>query len=150
MYYPRLSILPTSLRRANTYIKDNHRHHGALNSCRFALRVLDGRGKQRGVLVTRNPASKSLDDQLTLEISRICTDGAKNAVTKLVGSTRRAAKALGYKRIITYTLPEEGGASLRAANFDLVDTACGDTKLRHGGNGQRRQTGHLWRWELAL
>lgn len=67
------------------------------------------------------------DNGLTLEVNRCCTDGAKNACSMLYGAAWRAAKALGYQRLITYTLPEEGGASLRASGWRLLG-------LRGGGN----------------
>src|SRR3546814_18235817 len=61
----------------------------------------------------------------TREVTRRCTDGAPNACSKLYGAAWKAAKALGYTRLITYTLPEEGGASLRAAGWQLVGTRGG-------------------------
>ena len=57
---------------------------------------------------------------MTLEVTRLCTDGTKNACSFLYGKAARAAFALGYRRIGTYTLPDEGGASLRAAGWKLI------------------------------
>ena len=54
-------------------------------------------------------------------------DGTKNACSMLYGAAWRAAKALGYRRLITYTLPAEGGASLKASGWNLVGE-------RGGGN----------------
>jgi hypothetical protein len=45
----------------------------------------------------------------------------------LYGAAWRAAKAMGYRRMITYTLPEEGGASIRASGWTLIGQ-------RGGGN----------------
>lgn len=60
------------------------------------------------------------DDGLTAEITRLCTDGTRNACSFLYGRAARAAFSLGFVRIGTYTLPEEGGASLRAAGWTLI------------------------------
>ena len=72
------------------------------------------------------PVSRYLDDGLTLEINRCCTDGTKNACTILYGAACRAAKALGYKRIVTYTRETEPGTSLRASNFVCEGKAGGN------------------------
>ena len=71
------------------------------------------------------PVSRRLDDGFTLEINRICTDGTRNACSKLYGACMRAGKAMGYTKFITYTLPSEGGASLRATGWELVGEAGG-------------------------
>lgn len=71
-----------------------------------------------------------LDDRFTLEVNRVATDGAKNACSMLYGAAWRAAKALGYQQLITYTLPEEGGASLRAAGWRLVGECGGGSWSR--------------------
>ena len=60
-----------------------------------------------------------LCDGRTVEVTRLCTDGTRNAASKLYGAIVRAAKALGYKRAFTYTLPEEGGASLKASGWKM-------------------------------
>ena len=72
------------------------------------------------------PVGRFLDDGLTLEVNRCCTDGTKNACTILYGAACRAAKALGYKRIITYTRESEPGTSLKASNW-ICDGHAGGT-----------------------
>ena len=72
------------------------------------------------------PVGRFLDDGLTLEVNRCCTDGTKNACTMLYGAACRAAKALGYKRIITYTRESEPGTSLKASNW-ICDGKAGGT-----------------------
>lgn len=77
-------------------------------------------GELVGVAVASHPLARMLDrDRFLLEITRTCTTGAKNANSMLYGAVARAAKALGYRRLITYTLAEESGASLRAAGWTL-------------------------------
>ncbi len=63
---------------------------------------------------------------MTLEVNRCCTDGARNACSMLYGAACRAAKALGYRRIITYTKKSEPGISLKASNW-VCDGEAGGT-----------------------
>ena len=70
-----------------------------------------------GVATAGRPVARHLDDGFTLEINRTCTDGTPNANSKLYGAVWRAAKAMGYKRAITYTQANETGSSLRAVGW---------------------------------
>jgi hypothetical protein len=76
--------------------------------------------------------SRLRDDGRTLELTRVCTDGTRNACSFLHGAAARATFALGYRRIGTYTLPHEGGASLRAAGWELVGERGGGSWSRKG------------------
>ena len=78
-----------------------------------------------GVAITGRPVSRYLDDGLTLEVNRLCTDGTRNACSFLYGAAARAAKAMGYRKIITYILDTEDGASLRAAGWSCAGLAGG-------------------------
>jgi hypothetical protein len=83
---------------------------------KFAVAVSEGE-VVRGVAIVGRPIARHQDDGWTLEVNRCCTDGAKNACSMLYAAAWRAARALGYRRLITYTLPAEGGASLRGAGW---------------------------------
>lgn len=108
-----LELIPVSLREANAYVVAHHRHHGRRRSCRFAVGLVRD-GELVGVAIAANPVSPAQCDGRTIEVARSCTEGAKNANSMLCGAVWRAARAIGYRRMITYTLPEESGASLRA------------------------------------
>ena len=82
-------------------------------------------GRIVGVVTVGRPVSRNLDDGLTLEVTRCCTDGTKNAAPMLYGAASRAAKALGYRRVITYTLGTEPGTTLTAAGWRRVGRAGG-------------------------
>ena len=114
-----LEIVPISLAEANAFVAAHHRHHKPVPGHKFAVAVSDAESI-RGVAIVGRPVSRMLQDGLTLEVNRCCTDGAKNACSMLYGTSWRAAKALGYRRLLTYTLPEEGGASLRASGWRLI------------------------------
>jgi hypothetical protein len=73
-----------------------------------------------GVIVVGRPVARHLDNGLTLEVTRCCTDGTKNAASMLYGAAWRATKALGYQRLITYTLNTEPGTTLRAAGWKCL------------------------------
>lgn len=113
-----MEIRPITLKDANQFIKTNHRHHAPVTGCRFAISSYDD-GKLIGVAICGRPLSRFLDNGLTLEITRLCTNGTKNTCSFLYGACCRVAKAMGYKKVITYILMSENGASLRASNFVL-------------------------------
>lgn len=121
-----LTVTPISLRDANAFVAAHHRHHRPARGCKFCVGVSDA-GVLVGVAVVGRPVARGLDDGWTLEVNRVCTTGERNACSLLYGAAWRAARALGYRRVVTYTLPEEGGASLRGAGWRLIGE-CG------GGN----------------
>jgi hypothetical protein len=121
-----LSITPIDFAEANAFVEKFHRHHKPIQGCKFCVAVSDG-DKVVGVAIVGRPVARLLDNGWTLEVNRCCTDGTKNACSMLYSAAWRAAKALGYMRLITYTLPEEGGASLKASNWRCLG-------LRGGGN----------------
>jgi len=121
----RLTIVPCSLADANAFVQRHHRHHQPVPGHKFSIGVTDANGRLRGVAIVGRPVSRMLDDGMSLEVNRVATDGCPNACSALYGATRRAAWALGYKRLVTYTLPSEGGASLRGAGYRLIGEAGG-------------------------
>jgi hypothetical protein len=114
-----LELQPITLQEAKAFIVQNHRHHRPPLSWKFGVAVSDGL-KVVGVVMVGRPVARGLDDGLTLEVTRCCTDGTKNAASMLYGAAWRAARALGYRRLITYTLKEEPGTSLVAAGWRVM------------------------------
>lgn len=119
-----LEIRPIHLQAAKEYVGKNHRHNIPPVGGKFAVSCYDD-GRLCGVVMCGRPTSRMLDDGKTLEIYRNCTDGTYNACSKLYGACCRIAKNMGYKKVITYTLESENGASLRASNFCFDGTAGG-------------------------
>lgn len=113
-----LKLVPLDFATARDFIRERHRHHCPTKSWKFGVGVVDASGELVGVAVAGRPVARGLDDGLTLEVTRCCTDGARNAPSRLYGAITRAAFALGYERVVTYTLASEAGASLRAAGFE--------------------------------
>lgn len=117
-------IVPISLDEANAFVREHHRHHQPVPGAKFCIAVAEGE-KVVGVAIVGRPVARMIDDGWTLEVNRTCTDGTKNANSMLYGACRRVAFGLGYRRLITYTLPEEGGTSLVAAGWKCLGTAGG-------------------------
>lgn len=127
-----LQIVPITLREAHAFVAEHHRHHKPAQGGLFALAVADIAGVC-GVAVVGRTVARALDDGFTCEVTRLATNGARNACSMLYGAAWRAARALGYRRIVTYTLSEEGGTSLRAAGWRVVaERAGGGSWSRHG------------------
>lgn len=115
-----LTVTPCTLAEANVFVAAHHRHHLPVVGHKFCLAVSDAAGQVRGVAIVGRPVARWLDDGWTLEVTRVATDGARNACSMLYGACWRAAKALGYRTLLTYTLVEEAGSSLKAAGWTLV------------------------------
>lgn len=109
---------------ARAYVEQQHRHHPAPLSGLFAVGVAEGESV-RGVAIVGRPVARVLDDGWTVEVTRVATDGARNACSMLYGACWRAARALGYRKAITYTLASEPGTSLRAAGWRVVGEVRG-------------------------
>jgi hypothetical protein len=111
-----LNLIPVSFSEACNYVKKFHRHNKPPVGHKFSI-GLEFENKLIGVIMVGRPVSRHLDDGLTLEVNRCCTDGTKNSCSMLYGAAWRAGKNLGYKKIVTYTLEHESGSSLRGAGW---------------------------------
>ena len=111
--------VPVTLAEANAFVAVHHRHHKPVIGHKFSIgAVVDD--QIVGVVIVGRPVARARDNGMTMEVTRLCTDGTRNACSFLYGAAAKAAFALGYKSIGTYTLPEEGGASLRASGWRLL------------------------------
>ena len=120
-----LEIVPLSLGEANAFVGRVHRHHPPTVGGKFAVGVANEAGEIVGVGIAGRPVARHLDDGWTVEVNRVATDGARNACSMIYGALWRAAKALGYRKAVTYTLASESGASLRGAGWDTVAEVTG-------------------------
>lgn len=152
-----MSLRPIGVEEAKRFVAKWHRHNPAPIRALFAAAVVDQEGSVRGVALATHPTSRGAMDGYTCEINRVATDGARNACSMLYGAVARAAKALGYRVIITYTLASEGGASLRAAGFvrdeELRDrswTSKSRLRIEVDLLGTRRTAGPRVRWVRLL
>jgi hypothetical protein len=115
-----LRLVPVRFTDACGFVVMHHRHHTAPVGCKFCVGVASEDDVLRGVAIVGRPVARALDDGMTLEVTRTATDGTRNANSLLYGAAQRAAWALGYRRLVTYTQASETGASLRGAGWRVV------------------------------
>lgn len=115
-------IRPISFRAASNFVAAYHRHHRPPAGCKFCIGLYEG-DVLIGVAMCGRPVSRRLDDGLTCEVNRLCTNGAPNACSQLYGAAARTAKAMGYRRIITYILASEDGAALKELGYVVINPA---------------------------
>jgi hypothetical protein len=126
-----LTIQPIIRDEAFAFITRHHRHHPPPVSWKFGCAVNDGE-KVVGVVVVGRPVARHLNDGWTAEVTRLCTDGTAHAASKLYAAAWRAARALGYRRLITYTLASESGTSVLAAGWRELYRVKGQSWHRPG------------------
>lgn len=119
-----LRVSPVTLAEANEFVARHHRHHGPTVGHIFSVAVSDD-DEIHGVAIVGRPVARALQDGYTAEVNRVATDGTRNACSMLYATCWRAARALGYQRLITYTLASEQGTSLRAAGWRIVGQTDG-------------------------
>ena len=113
----KLSIVPCTRSEGQAFVLTHHRHHKPPVSGICCVACVDESGLVRGVAMVGRPVARASCDGRTVEVNRVATDGCPNACSFLLGACRRIAFELGYTEILTYTLPAEGGASLRGAGW---------------------------------
>ena len=133
-----------TLREANEFVAAHHRHHKPVVGQKFSIGC-SRNGQLAGIVIAGRPVSRYLDDGNTLEVTRLCTTGEKNVCSFLYGAAARAARAMGYSKIITYTLNTESGTSLRTAGWTCAGPAGG---IRW--TGQRRPAADLYPAQMKL
>lgn len=123
-----LIVCPITISDAKVFVARVHRHHKPPTCGLFAIACAnEGAEEICGVAIVGRPVAIKLDDGWTAEVTRVATDGTKNACSMLYGACWRAAKAMGYRRLITYTLEEEGGGSLIASGWKNLGLCGGGT-----------------------
>ena len=145
-----LELCPVTFAEAKAFVLAHHRHHKAPVGWKFGVGIA-AEGELVGVAMAGRPVARNADDGFTIEVTRTCTNGAKNANSMLYGAIRRAGKALGYRTAITYTLEDEPGTSLRAAGWKASHLTAGGTWSRPS---RSRKDEHprcaKRRWEVKL
>mgnify|MGYP001030012597 FL=1 len=119
-----MDVRQTTLKIANSYVEQHHRHHGRVIGHKWSLAAYKD-GRLCGVAIIGRPTGRRLDDGKTLEVRRLCTDGTRNACSCLYAAAARRAKKEGYSKIITFILQSEPGISLRAAGWTMEAAKAG-------------------------
>ncbi len=121
-----LYLTPIFQDEAKEFVKRHHRHNKPPQGSIFQVAVAK-EGKIVGVAMVGRPVARNLQDGFTCEVTRLVTDGTKNACSKLYRACWRVAKNLGYKKLVTYILDTEKGTSLYASGFKKIGYAGGGT-----------------------
>lgn len=152
----RLYVVPCSKEQASDYITHMHRHHLPLDFGSFCLAVCTSDGTVHGVAiigrtVTQHMKLPGISNRWIVEVRRVATDGFPNACSALYGSAWRFVREMGYRAIISYTLPSEGGASLRALGWQQVDDVGGNSWAHRGTRGvDIHPTVKKTRWQCTI
>lgn len=156
-----MEVRPLTLKEANAYVAQMHRHSKPVTGHKWSIGCYD-KGKLVGVAICGRPVSRMLDDGMTIEANRVCTDGTKNACSFLYGACARIAKELGYNKIVTYILETEQGTTLKASGWKQATLASGggswdsptrpreDTQITLFGEVKKYETCKKIRWEKQL
>ena len=142
-------VKPISLKEANKFINKYHRHNKGIQGYKFAIAVLEN-NVMIGVGVVGRPVARLLDDGWTAEITRVCTNGTKNLNSFIYSRLVKICKLMGYKKVITYTLAKESGASLKAIGAKL-DCICGNNTWNRPNRTRNEQNVYKeikYRWIL--
>lgn len=148
-----LFIRPISLREANLWVSQFHRHNKRTNrgGGKCAISAVNKDNKTVGVAILGRPIARLNDDNRTLEITRVVTDGTKNANSFLYAACWRVAQALGYSKVLTYTLKTESGSSLKALGWIQSEVHghgwSWKDRLR---KAQKISTQDKYKWEMAI
>jgi hypothetical protein len=149
-----LHVVPVTLVQAQKFVRTLHRHHPAPVGHRFSIGAWnDLTNRLVGVAVVGRPVARLIDQRRVVEVTRLCTDGTPRACSLLYGAAARAAAALGFFCVITYTLSRENGASLRASGWwGEADATVGNSwNVPSRPRAVREETlGSKWRWARFL
>lgn len=149
-------LCPIGIRDANAFVAKYHRHCCATwrNGGKFAISLRDSSTAVVGVVIVGRPVARALDDIVTAEVLRLCVlpNAPKNSCSTLYRAAWRTWRSMGGTRMVTYTLQEEPGASLRGAGWTVAAQVRGHQWHR---DGRHRETRDLYdkpkvRWELCV
>lgn len=145
-----LKAIPMSQREAAAYIAEHHRHLPKTNGDIFRIACADSEGGVHGVITVGRPLARAYDYKKVCQVLRLCTDGTENACSFLYARAARVAKEMGYERIITYTLEQEPGTSLRASGWKFDGMTAGDSWNRPKRSRTTQDLGPKKRWRKDL
>ena len=146
-----LRVVPLTIKRLNEHVAKHHRHHKPVQGHRFSLGVLSD-GVLVGACSVGRPVARHYDPDTVAEVTRLVTDGTKNACSILYAAAARACQAMGFSRIQTYVLESEPGTSLKASGWTLEEVTRGGQWKHTDGKARRtdQPTCPKARWAKTL
>ena len=135
-------IVPLSLKEANEFVTTHHRHNKKTAGHKWSTGLMY-QDELVGVAIVGRAISRHMDEKYTVEILRLCIKdpAPKNACSFLYSKVWRIWQTMGGKKIITYTLDEESGASMRAVGWKKAGTT---TPVKEGKGWTNRGKGRIW------
>ena len=112
-----MRIIPLELSEANELVARWHRHHKPAQGHRFSIGAVTDDGELVGAAIVGRPVARRTDYKKVLEVTRLVTNGHKNACSILYAAAARVAREMGYEKIQTFVLDTETGASCAAAGW---------------------------------
>lgn len=142
-----MNLRPITLREANDFVENFHRHNGrtSRDGGKFAI-GLEENGILCAVAIVGNPLSSTFMDGFTAEVLRLCCRDTRNGASMLYAACWRAWRAMGGKKLITYTLKTESGESLRASGWRTV----GETTPVKDGWRKNDHLNHRREWQPVM
>jgi hypothetical protein len=132
-----LTIFPATLKQANAIVIALHRHHKPAHGHRFSIGVRGADGTIHGAAIIGRPVAQMSPQYEWAEVTRLVTDGTKNACSKLYAGAARVCKEMGFLRIQTFILESETGVTLKAAGWLLDGVTEGGDWNRPSRAGRR-------------
>jgi hypothetical protein len=147
-----MKIVPLTLDRANMLVNELHRHHKSAVGHRFSIGLVNEEGVLIGAAIVGRPVARNVDQYSVAEITRLVTDGTRNACSALYGACARVAKEMGFVSIQKYILGDEPGTSLKASGWALDGLSDGGDWNRPSRNGRRLDQPMVFKqkWTKAL
>ena len=141
-----LRVVPITISEARAYVEAHHSHHHAPLGGLFACAVAEGE-RVVCVAVVSRPVARKLGGRSIAEVTRSASDGTRHAASMCLAAATRAAIALGYRRVVSYTLAGEAGTSYRAAGWHITGTTLPSTGWGSREGRTMMQVGKKYRWE---
>jgi len=132
-----MKIVPLELKALNELVASLHRHHKPVQGHRFSIGVEHG-GKIVGGASIGRPTARMTNQREVLEVTRLVTDGTKNACSALYAAAARVGRELGYQHIQTFILDSEPGTSLIAAGWKFDGESKGGDWTRESKPNRRQ------------
>lgn len=146
-----MRAIPVPLHQADLFVSLHHRHHRPALRDMFRIAAMNDAGEMVGVVQVGRPVARAFNGQGICEVTRLCTDGTRNACSFLYAAAARKAKKLGFRKIITYILADEPGTSLRAAGWaHEADTKGGSWNCKSRPRTDKAPICPKQRWSKAL
>jgi len=117
-------------------VEENHRHNKPVIGAKTCIAAVKNE-KIVGVAIAGRPVSRYLDNGVTLEVYRVCTDGTRNATSFLYNRVKKIGQLMGFVKIITYTLQSESGSSLRAIGAKIDKNVEHERQWNNSGKAKR-------------